>query len=194
VRRALFVPLLALVVTACSSDTTVSGEAPSCSGSDRPAGNGVLLIAQSVPTSSWVPCLRTGVPSGWTFAGLDARNGRSRLSLDSDRDGVGAIEVLLEPTCNTSGATEIPSDREGMRRWERVKEVSPHYVGSRYYVFDGGCLTFDFRLGGDSHGEALALASQLVGAAPRDELRAQVRADSDGRLSLDPAEDGAGPP
>jgi hypothetical protein len=96
------------------------------------------------------------------------------------------------PSCDTHGATEIPRDREGMRRLERVREVSPHYVGTRYYVFDGGCLTFHFQLGGDSHGEALALASELVGAVPRSDLRAQVREDSDGRLSLDPAEEGAG--
>jgi hypothetical protein len=188
------VPLLGLLVAACSSDTTVSLRAPSCSTADKDASNSVLLMAQSVPTSSWVPCLRTGVPSGWTFAGLDARNGSSRLTLDSDRDGDGAIQVRLVPSCDTRGATEIPSDREGMRRLERVSEVSPHYVGTRYYVFDGGCLTFHFHLGGDSHGEALALASQVVGAVPRGDLRAQVRKDSDGRLSLDPAEDGAGGP
>ena len=188
------VPLLGLVVAACSSDTTVSARAPSCSTADKEASNSVLLMAQSVPTSSWVPCLRTGVPSGWTFAGLDARNGSSRLTLDSDRDGDGAIEVRLVPSCDTRGATEIPSDREGMRRLERVSEVSPDYVGTRYYVFDGGCLTFDFKLGGDSHGEALALASELVGALPRGDLRTQVTEDSNGRLSLDPAADGGGGP
>lgn len=188
----MLVPLLGLVLAGCSSDTTVSLRAPSCSTGDKDASNAVLLMAQSVPTSSWVPCLRTGVPSGWTFAGLDARNGSSRLTLNSDRDGDGAIEVGLVPSCDTRGAKEIPSDREGMRRFERVIEVSPDYVGTRYYVFDGGCLTFDFKLGGDSHGEALALASELVGAVPRSELRAQVREDSDGRLSLDPAEEGAG--
>jgi hypothetical protein len=186
------VPLLGLVLAACSSDTTVSLRAPSCSSADKEASNAVLLMAQSVPTSSWVPCLRTDVPSGWEFAGLEARNGGSRLSLNSNRDGTGAIEVRLVPSCDTHGATEIPSDREGMRRLERVREVSPHYVGTRYYVFDGGCLTFHFQLGGDSHGEALALASELVGAVPRSDLRAQVREDSDGRLSLDPAEEGAG--
>jgi hypothetical protein len=183
------VPLLGLVLAACSSDTTVSAQAPSCSTADKGASNGVLLMAQSVPTSSWVPCLRTGVPSGWTFAGLDARNGSSRLTLDSDRDGMGAIKVHLVPSCDTRGATEIPSDREGMRRLERVGEVSPHYAGTRYYVFDGGCLTFDFHLDGDSNGEALALASELIGAMPRSDLRSQVTENSGGRLSLDPAAD-----
>jgi hypothetical protein len=189
--------LPALLLGACAgrgTEPTATTQPPLCSTGDGRAANGVLLIAQSVPTSSWVPCLGTAVPLGWSFTHLDARNGTSRFSLDSDRDGPGAIEVLLEASCDNEGATEIPSDREGMRRLERVVQVSPRYVGKRYYDFDGGCLTFSFRLDGDSPGEALALASQVVGAVTRDDLSAQVRAESGGRLSLDPAGDrGDGP-
>jgi hypothetical protein len=192
VRPVALVPLLALLVAACASDTTFTTEPPLCSTGGGRASNGVVLIAQSVPTASWVPCLRAAVPLGWSFHHLDARNDASRLALDSDRDGDGAIQVLFASSCDTAGATEIPSDREGMRRLERVTEVSPRYVGERYYVFDGGCLTFAFRLGGDSPGEALALASQVVGAVPRVALRDQVLDDSRGRLALDPAGDGKG--
>ena len=180
------VPLLGLVLAACSSDTTVSLRAPSCSSADKEASNAVLLMAQSVPTSSWVPCLRTDVPSGWEFAGLEARNGGSRLSLNSNRDGTGAIEVRLVPSCDTHGATEIPSDREGMRRLERVREVSPHYVGTRYYVFDGGCISLVFRLSGENRAEPLGFATQGIGAVPRDAVRAAVREQTEGRLELDP--------
>ena len=200
VRAAVLPPLAllpALLLGACAGDSrapTATTGPPLCSTGDDRAANGVLLIAQSVPTSSWVPCLGVAVPLGWEFSHLDARNGASRFSLDSDRDGPGAIEVLLEASCDTEGATEIPSDREGMRRLERVVEVSPRYVGKRYYDFDGGCLTFSFRLDGDSPGEALALASQVVGAVTRDDLRAQVRDESGGRLSLDPAGNGGGGP
>ena len=100
--------------------------------------------------------------------------------------------MRLEASCDTSGATEIPSDRDGMRRWERVERVSPGYAGERYYVFPGGCLTFVFRLGGDSAGEALALAADAVGTVSRADLRAQVDAESGGRLSLDPPSGGDG--
>jgi len=197
VRAAALAPLLALLVAACADDspaTTATTEPPVCSTEHDRAANGVLLIAQSVPTSSWVPCLRTAVPLGWDFSHLDARNGTARFSLDSDRDGDRAIEVLLEASCDTAGATEIPSDRDGMRRLERVTQVSPRYVGKRYYVFAGGCLTFAFRLDGNSPGEALALASQVVGVVPREDLQAQVREDSGGRISLDPAREAGGGP
>jgi hypothetical protein len=112
--------------------------------------------------------------------------------LDSDRDGQHAIEVRLEPSCNTAGATKIPSDREGMARLERVTMTTPRFEGERYYVFPGGCITVGFRLTGDSRGEGLALASESVGVVSRAALQRQVHDESNGRLSLDPAGDGNG--
>jgi hypothetical protein len=187
--------LLAATVSGCASDTTATSALPSCrGGDDGAAANAVLLMAQSVPSAAFVPCLRTALPLGWGFHHLDARNGVSRFWLDSDRDGEKAIEVRLEPSCDTSGTTEIPSDRDEMDRFERVTLTTPRFEGERYYVFDGGCLTFVFRLGGDdgaTRGEALALATQAVGSVSRTDLEAQVREESDGRLELDPpAEEG----
>jgi hypothetical protein len=197
VRPAVAGPVLALLVglglSGCSSDTTATTELPTCSdGEDESASNAVVLMAQSVPTATWVPCLRTALPLGWAFHHLDARDGASFFSLDSDRDGQEAIKVRLEDSCDTTGATEIPSDREGMERLERVTVTTPHFEGERYYVFDGGCMTFVFRLDGESRGEPLALATQAVGAVSRADLLRQVHDESDGRLSLDPAGDGNG--
>jgi hypothetical protein len=195
VTRARLLPLLALAVvgssSACSaSDTTATTELPACSTGNQDASNGVVLMAQSVPTASWVPCLRTTLPLGWSFQHLDARNAVSRFWLNSDRDGTKAIEVRLEASCTTSGSTEIISDRDGMRRFERVSRTTPHFEGERYYVFDGGCITIVFRLSGDSPGEPLALATQAVGTVSRADLQEQVHKESDGRLSLDPPRTG----
>jgi hypothetical protein len=147
-------------------------------------------MAQSVPSASWVPCLRTTLPIGWGFHHLDARDGIARFWLDSDRDGDQAIEIRLEPSCDTGGATEIPSEREGMHRLERVTATTPDYEGERYYVFDGGCITVVFRLAGDSRGEGLALATDAMGVVSRTDLRNQVHDESNGRLSLEPAGNG----
>jgi hypothetical protein len=185
--------LVGLGLTGCSNDTTATTELPTCAeGEDGGATNSVILMAQSVPTATWVPCLRTALPLGWGFHHLDARNDVAVFSLDSDRDGREAIKVRLEKSCDTSGSTEIPSDREGMQRLERVTRTTPHFEGERYYVFDGGCITFAFELDGESRGEPLALATQAVGAVSRTDLLRQVRDESDGRLSLDPAGDGNG--
>jgi hypothetical protein len=194
-RRAIGPALLAtvLLVAGCGSgDTSVSSEVPACAaGDEATAANGVRLMAQSVPTATWLPCVEN-VPVGWSFAGLDARSGSSRFWLDSDRDGVHAIEVRLTSGCDTRGATEIPSDLDDLRRFERVTQVSPQYLGRRYYVFDGGCLTFVFTLSGDNRGEPLALATQSLGVVSRDDLSAQVFDASGGRLHLDPPADTEG--
>jgi hypothetical protein len=192
VRAAAAAPLLALVVgiSGCASDNSASNRLPTCVEGD--VTNGVILMAQSVPSATWVPCLRTNLPLGWSFVHLEARNGSSRFWLDSNRDGDKAIEVLFEKSCDTAGATEIPSDRAGLQRFERVRLTTPRYEGERYYVFDGGCITFVFHLIGDSRGEPLALATQSIGAISRADLIALVHDESDGRLSLDPAGDGNG--
>jgi hypothetical protein len=186
--------LVAGSLAACGGNKSAAaiGTAPQCPVGDGGAGNGVILMAQSVPTAAWVPCMRTALPSGWNFQHLDVRDGVSRFWLDSDRDGTGAIQVRLEETCDTAGTTEIASDRAYMHRLERVRRVSPTYAGERHYVFLGGCISVVFRLDGDSPGEALALATQAVGVVSREDLQAQVHKDSDGRLDLDPAagEDG----
>jgi hypothetical protein len=190
---AALLPLLAGgCLAGCASGTTAITAAPLCRAGDGGASNSVILMAQSVPTAAWVPCIRTALPLGWNFHHLMAGNGSSRFWLDSDRDGQEAIEVRLTASCSTAGTTEIPSDRDGMHRLERVRQVSPTYAGERYYLFPGGCLTFVFRLHGDSPGEALALASQAGGMARRSDIDAQVQDESHGRLSLDPAtgEDG----
>jgi hypothetical protein len=194
VRRLAALPLLVLLagpaLSGCSSDTTATIVLPTCSGGDDgAASNAVVLMAQSVPSATWVPCLRTTLPLGWEFEHLDARNGEASFWLNSDRDGVRAIEVRLEESCDTLGTTEIPSDRDDMRRFERVTVTTPRFEGKRYYVFEGGCITFVFDLDGDSgenRGEPLALATQTVGAVSREDLLAQVHDSSDGRLDLDP--------
>jgi hypothetical protein len=127
---------------------------------------------------------------GWHFADLEAEDGSARFWLDSDRHGVRAIEVLLTEACETDGASEIPSDREGMRRLERVDEVDPRYLGRRFYLFEGGCITVLFTLGGEDRAEPLALITQGLGTVTREELRDLVREQSDGRLELDPPAEG----
>jgi hypothetical protein len=195
VTGSLLTVLAGLVVSGCASDTTATTEMPACADAEHgTASNAVVLMAQSVPTASYVPCLRTALPLGWRFHHLDARNDVSVFSLDSDRDGQEAIKVRLEASCDTEGATEILSDREGLQRFERVRQTTPHFEGERYYRFEGGCITFEFRLTGQSRGEPLALTTQAVGTISRADLIDQVHEESDGRLSLDPTPAADGEP
>jgi hypothetical protein len=189
-RAAAAATLLGLVAAAllsgCARDSTAIMTSPVCRAGDGHAGQGVILMAQSVPTATSVPCINSALPLGWNFHHMIARNGIAQFWLDSDRDGQQAVQVRLTASCDTRGTTEIPSDREGMRRLERVGRMTPTYQGTRYYVFDGGCVAVIFSLAGDDPGEALALASQVVGVVTRAQLRQQVLDESGGRLQLDP--------
>ena len=68
---------------------------------------------------------------------------------------------------------------------ERVTQVRPEYVGTRFYVFDGGCLSMAFRLSGDYRAEPLAVATQGIDVVRRADVAAHVHETSGGRLHLD---------
>ncbi len=177
--------LAAALLAGCAAPASLGSDELACRAGDRgePA-SGVVLMAQAVPSASWLPCL-DAVPLGWRLAGVEIRNGSGEFWLDSDRDGVRAIEARLTESCDTRDATEIPSDREGLRRLERVTQVHPQYVGTRFYVFDGGCLAMVFRLAGDYRAEPLAVATESIDVVRRADVAAHVHEQSGGRLHLD---------
>jgi hypothetical protein len=191
-RLAALAGLAAGVLSGCGQAVVIGEEVLACEvGDDGEPANGVVLMAQSVPSASFVPCLAT-MPLGWHVGELEARNDGARFWLDSDRDGVHAIEVRFTDGCDTSEATEIPSDRADMRRFEEVSDLSPQYVGRRSYVFEGGCVAVLFRLSGRDRTEPLAVATQAIGAVSRERLRAHVLEETGGRLQLDPPEEAEG--
>ena len=174
-----------LIATAgCVSSGSI-GALPECAPPPGGMSSGAVLMAQSVPSASAVPCLRF-LPVGWRFDDLEARNGRARFWLNSDRDGTRAVTVELSAACDTTGATQIPSDDPAIRRYERVTEPGDGYRGQRHHVYAGGCTTYQFDLRGRTRAEPLAAITQALGFLTRDELRAQVNAYTDGRLQLDP--------
>jgi hypothetical protein len=176
----------AVLLTGCAEPVSLGSDELACrNGEEAGPANGVVLMAQAVDTASWVPCLDT-VPLGWHMSDVQIRDGAGRFWLDSDRDGVRAIEVALTPSCRTGNATEIPSDRSGVRRLEQVSEVSPGYRGARFYVFDGGCLTVRFKISGDDRAEPLAVATEGIDLLRRTDVEQLVHEETDGRLQLDP--------
>ncbi|MBV9951143.1 MAG: hypothetical protein JO291_04280 [Acidimicrobiia bacterium] len=154
--------------------------------SGRPdCGTGVVttLMAQSVPDASSVPCL-AALPAGWTFATLHVRRGESTFSLDSDHGGPDAVRVTLHRSdrCTTAGATEVPSDEPGMRRFEHIEQLPPTLRSTRTYVFAGGCVTYRFRIDADRSAALLFDADTALAMQPRQPLVDEVRADTDLRL------------
>jgi tRNA A-37 threonylcarbamoyl transferase component Bud32 len=112
---------------------------PDCQNPEDP----VILMAQSVETASRVPCLDS-LPVGWSFDSLYVRDGSSRFLLSYDRENTRPVTVLLEPSCDTSGASEVPSDEPETRRFERIRVIGDVFSGDRIYTFEGGCVRYEF--------------------------------------------------
>ena len=139
------------------------------------------LQAQSVPSASLVPCVRS-LPAGWTARrDVAVNNGRSVITLDHDRAGTGpgrAADRRLRPT----GAVR-PSPAPGVRHQRRVHQRVP---ATWYDRFAGGCVTY--RLLSTSDPRGLRRRPALLGFTSRDALGQALSRRSDGRLELDPGE------
>jgi tRNA A-37 threonylcarbamoyl transferase component Bud32/membrane-associated phospholipid phosphatase len=147
---------------------------------DCGTGNVMVLMAQSVPSATSVPCV-AALPAGWHVGALDVRNDRSRFWLNSDLGGRHAVEVRLLPPaeCRPNGATEVPSDQVGMRRLERPEQLPPKLRSTRYYLFEGGCVTYRFAFDGDASASLIFDADTALSFQAREALVETVRDDVD---------------
>jgi hypothetical protein len=151
---------------------------PSCG-----TNNEMILMAQAVPAATAVPCVAS-LPAGWSVGGMKIHRNRGTFWLNSDRAGDRAVQATLLPedACSVTGATEVPSDEAGMRRFERIERLPPRLRSLRYYLLPGGCVTYEFDLEGQTTAALFFAADSALAFQPRSELVAKVRHDVD--LSL----------
>lgn len=161
--------LLALALLATGCGTTVEAAEPRCGAVER-----LALVAQSVPTAMYVPCLQD-LPVGWRTTRFDAERGSTRLSLLSDRSGGRPVEVVLEPGCDVSGASPARPRADGVRSYLELDSVAPLYAGTAYDVFPGGCVRYTFAFPRGPHIPLMEDLEASVGLVPRRELRLDVR-------------------
>lgn len=176
--------LAAVAGTGCGQSLAPRA-APNCEDGGRPGSPAAVLMAQSVPTSTMIPCTML-LPVGWKVSTVYAHNEGARFVLSSDRAGANALVVRLQPRCDISKADEVPTDEPGTRRFEHVLSAAPTLQLVRYYTYPGGCTTYDFDLHGAQPVAAATQASLAVGFIRRADVAARVREDSHGRLTLDP--------
>ncbi|RPI10561.1 MAG: hypothetical protein EHM63_02955 [Actinobacteria bacterium] len=143
---AIVISALTSVLAPGNANTAEISKSPSCGTS-----NIMILMAQTVPTATSVPCV-ANLPAGWSVGGTEVESDEGRFWLDSALAGKHAVEATLRPpeACTTEGATEVPSDEVGMRRFERPEQLTPDLVTTRYYTFEGGCVIYEFSFGGDA--------------------------------------------
>ena len=137
--------LVGALVAGCGSDGfAAEAGVPEC----EPSGE-LVAIAQAVPSATFVPCIEE-FPVGWSFGGMDVRDGHATFSLSNDRAGVRSVEVTLAETCDTSGATELSSAGRP-RRFLRVDELAARRRGAWLHRFVGGCVTYGFSVPTDTY-------------------------------------------
>lgn len=110
--------LLALMVTACGSDLGVG--APACEDEVRSPTAAMILTAQAVPTARFGPCVE-GLKLGWDGVAFSAEDGRAGFAITRGESSF--VTVELTPSCDIGGAREVPSDQEGVARYEQVQAV-----------------------------------------------------------------------
>jgi hypothetical protein len=188
-RRWPLLACLAVVLAGCHPQPGVFGTVhpPACEDRGAPGSPTVLLEAQAVPSASLLPCIKVQ-PNGWNYGTFFAHNGLARFTLDSDREGKGAVTVILTPSCDLEGATLVAPDEPGTRRYERVGDLPSDggYRGSTYYVFTGGCVVYELAFKGGNLAVPTTEVNLALGFISRAVIRKAVHDDSDGRLELDP--------
>ena len=143
------------------------------------------LEAQSVPSASLVPCIRSPL-AGWTVAEVAVNDGRSVVTLNHDRAGPSAVVLRLTAACDPAGAAQAPSPAPRVRRYQRAGPSTGEFRATWYDLFPGGCLTYQLHSTSDVKGSFTADLPALLTFVTRDALRRALRQRSDGRLQLDP--------
>ncbi len=123
-----------LTLSACdpgSAEWRVGPE-PQC---DTTSRGTLLLIAQSVPEASLIPCIN-GLPVAWEYTDVDVTSNGSTLHFETDTYDL-EVAVTLESSCEVSAAEEIDSGRTDVTLFV---EDDIRFA----YVFEGGCIRFDY--------------------------------------------------
>jgi hypothetical protein len=152
----------AVVLTGCA---TLSNPVPTCHQPLR-----LALIAQSVPTASYVPCVHE-LPPGWSTSGYRAVSGRTSFLLESDRSPAHPVTVTLSAACDLDGATPSPPRAPGVRTYTRLRSISPRVTGTLFDVFPGGCTSYRFDFAAGPNVALTDQFEQAVALYPRQQLR-----------------------
>jgi hypothetical protein len=143
--------------------------------------------AQSVPSATRVPCVRS-LPVGWTFGTAKAGNGLSAITLNNDRAGPGALQMILTARCAEAGAGR-PPQTEGQLKAHQAPAVSggPGFAATYYEPFAGGCTTIALHSATGLSAVTSGLRADerlIVGDVRRRALERALEQRSGGRLHL----------
>jgi tRNA A-37 threonylcarbamoyl transferase component Bud32 len=172
------------------SGAAVTGGSGACSQLEE-----LWLEAQSVPSSSRIPCVRP-LPGG-VLGTLTVRDGESvielaqaRFAIDLNTGGepkataeAGAVTLQFTAACAAPPTGPGETVAPGVRRYRLGGTGASAQV---VHVFPGGCVTLRPEPGSGPSATLMRQAEQAVSFQTRDALGEALRRRSDGRLQLDP--------
>jgi hypothetical protein len=181
VRKRVLLAVAALATLCACTSSVVQGAAPRCSEGAEVADE-LILEAQSVPSAELVPCI-TEIPSNWELTVFRIRDGETVIELRSHSEAGGLARATFTSSCNTSGATEQLSGKEGTRLFVRLRPlVDDVLIGKQFYTFPGGCVTYDFDLRGEGVGARFSEAERALDFTPRSRIEEAVERETDFEL------------
>lgn len=190
-RRAALAVALALTLGGCG-DVYIGSDKPEsvlgalqCTTGKRLISGALVLIAQSVPSASAIPCL-DHAPPDWIMQEFDVSDRRGRVVLGYEPQQDQRLTVDVVPLCDPAGGTEVPSGVAGVRRFDRAVRSGSSVADQRYYVYPDACTILRFQLSGAVSGPLAADIGEAFSFVTRDEIDRRVRELSGGRLHLDP--------
>lgn len=167
VRVALLLAIGVFATVACSVEQTLPP--PDC----EEGGTG-LIVAQSVPSASQIPCLLP-VPTGWSVARVKVNENHSEVVFDSDRAGSSAAVMRLDDGCDVRHTASAPSELPAADRYDYVEQLQPSFRGERYYVFPGGCVWWQFTFDSGVSATEAVVIGEVLALVSREDLRQNVR-------------------
>jgi hypothetical protein len=180
---ALLAVAAAVLAVGCSPSIGDPLQLMPCTPSHDQLDQRLVLMAQSVPSASAVPCMRTPLDD-WLLDDMDSSDGYTKIEFSRLIDEF-ALTIELTRTCDPGGATETATDQPGTRRFDERIRTGGSYRDRRYYLLPGACMAYRFALTGTGAEQAAEDISGAIGFVSRNQLADQVRRYSGGRLQLD---------
>lgn len=144
--------------TACATQENAQ---PNC-GADSPT----ILMAESVPTASLIPCVEA-LPAGWTYRAFEANDTGSTFSLEEPGSG-GLLEVRLLSSCQVSGSSMPIRGFPSAQQYRSVQADGARVVWT--LTFPGGCSRAELSFPAPPPDREVTRLDQVISFIPRSDL------------------------
>ena len=139
-RRLVFTACVLALLSVGGGEQQLGRRIVECEGLSRELGTSIILTAQAVPGTAYIPCVDALRP-GWQFEHVQARSGQAYFTLDSDRMGMEFLRVTLLPSCDVGAARSVISDEGDVELSIEVLEENADFavvvvpVASRHHNY-----------------------------------------------------------